>query len=68
MLVEAPEDEEVAMVAEIDIAQRQDWLQLFPFFGTRRPDTYSTLTNPRVNARTDSGEGENGPIPGLSWR
>ena len=31
MLVEAPEDEEVAMVAEIDIAQRQDWLQLFPF-------------------------------------
>lgn len=68
MLVEAPEDEEVAMVAEIDIVQRRDWLQLFPFFGTRRPDTYSALTDPRVNARTDSGEGKNGPIPGLTWR
>ena len=68
LLVEAPEDEEVALVAEIDIAQRQDWLQLFPFFGTRRPDTYSALTEPRVNARTESGEGEIGPIPGLTRR
>ena len=67
-LVEASEDEEVAMVAEIDIAQRQDWLQLFPFFGTRRPDTYSVLTDPRINPRTESGEGESGPIPGLTWR
>ena len=68
MLVEAPEDEEVAMVAEIDIAQRQDWLQLFPFFGTRRPDTYSALTDPRINPRTEGGRGETGPIPGLNWR
>lgn len=68
MLVEAPEDEEVALVAEIDVAQRQDWLQLFPFFGTRRPDTYGALTDPRVNARTEGGEGEIGPIPGLTVR
>lgn len=68
MLVEAPEDEEVAMVAEIDIAQRQDWLQLFPFFGTRRPDTYSALTDPRINPRTEGGRGQTGPIPGLNWR
>jgi N-carbamoylputrescine amidase len=37
ILVEAPENEEVALVAEIDLNHRQDWLQLFPFFATRRP-------------------------------
>ena len=68
ILAEAPEDEEVALVAEIDIAHRQDWLQLFPFFGTRRPDTYAALTNPRINPRKEGGEGEMGPIPGLAWR
>ena len=67
-LAEAPADEEVALLADIDIAHLQDLLQLFPFFGTRRPDTYAALTNPRINTRKEGGEGEMGPIPGLAWR
>jgi N-carbamoylputrescine amidase len=65
ILVEAPEDEEVALVSEIDLSQRQDWLQLFPFFATRRPDTYGQLTEPVINPRTSDGHGATGPIPGL---
>lgn len=66
ILVEAPENEEIALVAEIDLAQRQDWLQLFPFFATRRPDTYGKLTEPVTNPRTPTGHGLQGPIPGIS--
>ncbi|MEC7992794.1 MAG: nitrilase-related carbon-nitrogen hydrolase, partial [Pseudomonadota bacterium] len=66
VLVEAPEDEEVALVAEIDLSHRQDWLQLFPFFATRRPDTYSKLTDPVTNPRQSDGQGSIGPIPGIS--
>ena len=50
-LVEAPRDEAAALVAEIDLGQRDDWLTLFPFFATRRPDTYGALTDARVNPR-----------------
>ena len=53
------------LVVELDLDQRRDWLELFPFFGTRRPDTYSSLTNPRVNERGANGLGVNGGIPGL---
>ena len=66
ILVEAPEDEEVALVAEIDLSHRQDWLQLFPFFATRRPDTYAKLTEPVTNPRQSDGQGSMGPIPGIS--
>lgn len=65
ILVEAPEDQEAALVAEVDLAQRQDWLQLFPFFATRRPDTYGQLTEPVINPRMPNGRGTSGPIPGL---
>lgn len=64
-LVEAPADREMALVAEIDLGQRDDWLTLFPFFATRRPDTYGALTAPVVNPRTADGTGETGGIPGL---
>jgi N-carbamoylputrescine amidase len=66
ILVEAPENEEVALVAEIDLNHRQDWLQLFPFFATRRPDTYAKLTEPVTNPRQQDGNGATGPIPGIS--
>ena len=66
ILVEAPENEEVALVAEIDLTHRQDWLQLFPFFATRRPDTYAKLTEPVTNPRQQDGNGATGPIPGIS--
>ena len=44
VLVEAGRDEDAALVATLDLAQRKDWLDLFPFLRTRRPDTYSSLT------------------------
>ncbi|MBD5830715.1 nitrilase-related carbon-nitrogen hydrolase [Janibacter melonis] len=46
VLVQAPRDEEAVLVADLDLAQREDWLALFPFLATRRPDTYGVLTEP----------------------
>ena len=66
ILVEAPENEEVALVAEIDLTHRQDWLQLFPFFATRRPDTYAKLIEPVTNPRQPDGNGSKAPIPGIA--
>jgi N-carbamoylputrescine amidase len=44
-LVQAPRDEPALLVADLD--QRRDWLELFPFLATRRPDAYGPLTNVR---------------------
>ena len=60
VLAKAPDDREAALVVDIDINQREDWLQLFPFFSTRRPDTYGKLTEPRVN-QDQKGAGVAGP-------
>ena len=46
-LVQASRDEPTVLVADLDIGQRQDWLTLFPFLATRRPDAYGGLTAPR---------------------
>jgi N-carbamoylputrescine amidase len=46
ILVEAPRDRPAVLVADIDLDQRRDWLDLFPFFSTRRPDTYGRLAGP----------------------
>ena len=46
VLVQAPRDEEAVLVADLDLDQRRDWLELFPFLLTRRPDTYAGLTRP----------------------
>jgi N-carbamoylputrescine amidase len=43
ILVQAPRDEPAVIVADLDLAQRQDWLALFPFLTTRRPDAYDSL-------------------------
>ena len=32
-------DEEAVLVADLDLDQRRDWLELFPFLLTRRPDS-----------------------------
>jgi len=45
-LVQAPRDEPAVLVADLDLDQREDWLELFPFLTTRRPDAYTTLTEP----------------------
>jgi N-carbamoylputrescine amidase len=42
-LVQAPRDEPAVLVADLDLEQRRDWLGLFPFLTTRRPDTYGPL-------------------------
>jgi N-carbamoylputrescine amidase len=46
VLVQAPRDEPCVLVADLDLGQREDWLRLFPFLATRRPDTYGVLTEP----------------------
>ena len=46
ILVQAPRDEPAVLVADLDIDQRRDWLTLFPFLTTRRPDAYEPLTGP----------------------
>ena len=51
VLVQAPRDEEAVLVADLDLEQRRDWLDLFPFLATRRPDTYATLTAPVDHAK-----------------
>ena len=44
VLVQAPRDEPAVLVADLDLDQHNDWLELFPFLSTRRPDAYSPLT------------------------
>jgi N-carbamoylputrescine amidase len=44
VLVQAPRDEPAVLVADLDLDQRRDWLELFPFLTTRRPDAYRSLT------------------------
>jgi N-carbamoylputrescine amidase len=44
VLVQAPRDEPAVLVADLDLDQRTDWLELFPFLTTRRPDVYASLT------------------------
>ncbi len=43
-LVQAPRDRPAVLVADLDLDQRHDWLELFPFLRTRRPDAYAPLT------------------------
>ena len=43
VLVQAPRDEPAVLVADLDLDQRRDWLDLFPFLRTRRPDAYASL-------------------------
>jgi N-carbamoylputrescine amidase len=45
-LVQAPRDEPAVLVAELDLEQRKDWLTLFPFLNTRRPEAYGGLCAP----------------------
>jgi N-carbamoylputrescine amidase len=46
ILAQAPRDESAVLVADLDLDQRRDWLTLFPFLATRRPDTYGRLSEP----------------------
>ncbi len=46
LLVKAPRDRPAVLVADLDLDARRDWLALFPFLATRRPDTYASLVDP----------------------
>jgi len=48
VLVQAPRDEAAVLVADLDLDQRGDWLELFPFLTTRRPDAYASLVEDRA--------------------
>jgi N-carbamoylputrescine amidase len=42
-LVQAPRDRSAVLVADLDLDQRRDWLELFPFLEGRRPEAYGDL-------------------------
>jgi N-carbamoylputrescine amidase len=46
ILARAGREGDEVLVADLDLDQRRDWLDLFPFLKTRRPDTYSKLVDP----------------------
>jgi N-carbamoylputrescine amidase len=50
ILVQAPRTEPAVLVADLDLDQRRDWLELFPLLATRRPDAYSRLTEGKGKA------------------
>jgi N-carbamoylputrescine amidase len=45
VLVRAPRDRPAVLVADLDLDQRRDWLDLFPFLRTRRPETYGPIVD-----------------------
>jgi N-carbamoylputrescine amidase len=53
ILVQAPRDEPAVLVADLDLDQRRDWLELFPFLTTRRPDTYARLAEEATKLQTE---------------
>jgi N-carbamoylputrescine amidase len=67
ILARAGRDTDEVLVADLDIDQRRDWLDLFPFLATRRPDSYDMLVEDVANRRTESGDGEYGGIAGVSY-
>ena len=66
ILAEAGRDSDEVLVADLDLDQRRDWLDLFPFLATRRPDTYGKLTEPVKNPRQPNGDGVSGAIAGVA--
>jgi N-carbamoylputrescine amidase len=54
VLLQAPRDRPAVLVADLDLDQRRDWLELFPFLTTRRPDAYAPLIETRPPAPASS--------------
>jgi len=54
-LVQAPRDEPAVLVADLDLDQRHDWLELFPFLATRSPrPTRASPRRPRLEVYIES--------------
>ncbi len=64
ILARAERSGDEVLVVDLDLAQRKDWLDLFPFLATRRPDTYDALVLPVTNPRTANGSASSGGIAG----
>jgi N-carbamoylputrescine amidase len=58
ILVQAPRHEPAVLIADLDIDQRRDWLALFPFLTTRRPDAYGSLTKPPATLEEGTAQGD----------
>lgn len=43
IIVQAGRENPAIIVADIDVDQKRDWLELFPFFKTRRPEMYPSI-------------------------
>lgn len=43
ILVQAPREGDAVLVAHLDLDLRDDWIDLFPFYRTRRPESYGPL-------------------------
>jgi N-carbamoylputrescine amidase len=56
ILVKAPRNEPAVLVADLDLDQRRDWLELFPFLTTRRPDAYARLAEEAVTPPPEAQE------------
>ena len=67
ILARASRDSDEVLIADLDLDQRRDWLDLFPFLATRRPDTYGLLTADVVNPRGENGDGIEGGIAGVNY-
>lgn len=66
VLARAGRNTDEVLVAELDLDQRRDWLDLFPFLATRRPDTYDALVEHVANPRAENGDGVDGGIAGIA--
>jgi N-carbamoylputrescine amidase len=53
-LVQAPREQPAVLVADLDLDQRYDWLELFPFLTTRRPEAYARLAEAHSHHGRDS--------------
>jgi N-carbamoylputrescine amidase len=51
-LVQAPRERPAVLIADLDLDQRRDWLELFPFLRTRRPDAYARLVREDAEVTT----------------
>jgi N-carbamoylputrescine amidase len=52
LLVQAPRDRPAVLVADLDLDQRRDWLDLFPLLDTRQPGQYAPLVAERSPTRS----------------
>jgi N-carbamoylputrescine amidase len=57
ILAQAPRDQPAVLVADLDLDQRRDWLELFPFLSTRRPDAYARLAEEATEVMNDGEQG-----------